>query len=346
MKSILIIQDMLSHYRKEVYNRLASQYKITILHSGKSTITESDLYSEIIVSTKKIGMFKWQKGVDKAIKSGEYDVVIAMFDLHWLTSLLAIRYRKNVKFIWWGHRYEHNQVENTLKNKVKHKLIKLSSAVLLYNDSQVEVMLNYGIPKEKIFIAENTIFVDNLEDLSGFEKSSFLFIGRTQKYKRVDLLIKQFAKIIHRIPDYITVDIVGEGPENIRLKQLAKELNVSERVKFHGKINDSQKLKELYKKAIAYVSPDAVGLGAQHSFAYGTPVVTTSEGYKGAEYEKLENNINSILFKNEEEFREGLIRLITDTEFRVRLGRNAYKLYSTKLTIDNMVQGFIDAIES
>ncbi len=342
MKSILILQNTILHYRKALYNELSKYYNVTVLHSGKKSVTKDDSYNEIITPVKKIGIFTFQKGVITEIRSDKYDVVISMFDLHWVKNIWSIIYRKKAKIIWWGHRYGNNQI----LNKIKTKLILFSDGVILYNDSQLKQMLQLGIPENKIFIAENTIFVGNSENLSGLKKSSLLYVGRAQKRKRVDLLITTFASILKDIPSFVTIDIVGIGEENAYLKRLAQKLRVEDRVIFHGEVNDSRQLKELYKKAFAYVSPDAVGLGAQHSFAYGTPVVTTSVGYKGAEYEKLEDTINSLLFKNEEEFKEIIIKIITDNDFRKKIGHNAYQLYSSKLTMQNMAQGFIDAIEN
>lgn len=121
-------------------------------------------------------------------------------------------------------------------------------------------------------------------------------------------------------------------------------LYIAHWVNFRGNINDHNVLKKYFKRAFAYVSPDAIGLGAQHSFAYGVPVITTSSGFQGAEYHNLEHDINCLLFKEPEDLELILLQLIKDRELVKRLGTNAYQKYKTKLSIDCIIKGFKDAI--
>jgi glycosyltransferase involved in cell wall biosynthesis len=341
MKNVLILQNEIMAYRKAIYNTLTKRFNLTIIHSGKISKKNTDSYHEIIVPKSKIGSFILQKNVFTEIKQGNYDVIIAMFDLHWIKNILLLFFLCKTPVIFWGHRYGKNAIINSIRNS----LLKKSGAAILYNDSEIVKMVQSGIARNKIFVAENTIHVENYEDCSQYPKSSFLYVGRAQKRKKVDELIRAFAQIIDEIPDHITIDIVGEGEENESLKVLAGKLKVKERVIFHGSITDNNRLKELFKKAFAYVSPDAIGLGAQHSFAYGVPVITIANGFKGAEFDKLNHNENAILYNSHNELKDILLKLISNVEFRKRLGKNAYNLYKNKLTIDNMAQGFIDAIE-
>lgn len=342
MKKVLIIQNKILHYRKALYNKLSDHYHLTVLHSGNPSISQEDKYLEIIKPKIKIGAFYFQKGIRNEIKKNKYDVVIAMFDLRWINNIVLNLTGCGPRFIYWGHRYSKRKFINSVRNY----LIKKTDAVILYNDSEVSKIKKAGINKSKIFIAENTIYVSNSEDLSTKEKNMFLFVGRAQKRKRVDLLLKSFVNIKDEIPENVNIGIVGEGEENLNLKKLALDIGIADRVIFYGRITDDECLKKLFSKSYAYVSPDAIGLGAQHSFAYGVPVVTASNGYKGAEFDNLENNVNSKLFQNQNELENILIQFIKEPTLTQRLGTNAFKLYSKKLTINNMAQGFVKAIES
>jgi len=341
MKNVLILQNEIMAYRKAIYNTLAKKYNLTILHSGKISKTNTDDYHEIIVPKSNIGPLIRQKDLFHEIKNGNYDLIIAMFDLHWIKNILLLFRIQKIPIIYWGHRYGKNAILNSIRNF----LLKKCDAAILYNGSEIEKMVQSGIARNKIFIAENTIHVENHEDCSNYPKSSFLYVGRAQKRKKVDELIRAFSQIIDEIPSHITIDIVGEGEENNFLKELAGKLNIKERVVFHGGITDNKRLKEIFKKAFAYVSPDAIGLGAQHSFAYGVPVITIANGFKGAEFDKLNHNVNAILYNSHNELKDILLKLIGNVVLRQRLGKNAYNLYKNKLTIYNMAQGFIDAID-
>jgi len=341
-KKVLILQNKILHYRKPLYNELSKHYDVTILHSGDKSAGVNDDYKEIITPVKKVGPFFLQSGVLKAVRSGGYDVVIAMFDIHWVANIIAIFLRPNSRFLYWGHRYS----KNHLANKLRDLLMRLSDGIILYTDNEIGKMVSRGIPKSKIFVAPNTIHVPNSSDGSGAYKDSFLYVGRLQKRKKVDLLIQAFSEILNHIPKNIKINIVGSGQENDTLKKLAEHLGISERVAFHGEIFDSERLKPLFHSAYAYVSPGSVGLGVLHSFAYGTPVVTNCLEKHGPEFNNILNNKNALLYKTYDEFKEILVELCNNKNLSRRLGKNAYKLYSQDRTMKKMVQGFRNAIEN
>lgn len=341
MKNILILQNEIMQYRKALYNKLSELYNITVFHSGHKSVDDVDLYRENLTKVFKIGPFHFQKGVISEIRKGEYDVIIAMFDLRWVTNILALLLNSEKRFIYWGHRYSRYRFVNHLRNY----LMKRSDAIILYNNEEVNRIIESGLEPDKIFIAENTIYVENHEDLSNEPKSSFLYVGRLQQRKKLDELLYAFADIMDEIAIEITIDIVGDGEESSHLRKLSDEIGLGERIIFHGTIIQPEKLKSVFAKAYAYVSPDAVGLGVQHSFAYGVPVITTFDGFKGAEYQNLHNQENSILFSGKEGLKRSLINICTNQDLRKRLGQNAYELYSKRMTMEIMAQGFIDAIE-
>jgi glycosyltransferase involved in cell wall biosynthesis len=68
---------------------------------------------------------------------------------------------------------------------------------------------------------------------------SVLFIGRLDSYKRVDWLLQALADV----PQPWRLDVVGDGPKHASLQTFARELfGASERVQFHGRLNEAAKL--------------------------------------------------------------------------------------------------------
>jgi len=341
MKKILIIQNTILHYRKPVYNELSKYYNVTVLHSGSRSVDKCDTYKEIITPVRKLGSFFLQAGVLKAVRSGKYDVVVAMFDVHWVNNIIALFFKSKIRFFYWGHRYS----KNFLINKLRGLLMRISDGIILYTDGEISKIISGGVPKFKIFVAPNTIDVLNFSDGSGAYKDCFIFTGRAQKRKKVDLLIRAFSEILDRIPNNTKINIVGSGQENDNLKTIAEHLGVSDNVVFHGEIVDNKKLKPLFHSAYAYVSPGPVGLGVLHSFAYGIPVVTAWAGKHGPEFDNLSDHKNALLYKTYDELKEILVTLCNDKNIPKRLGRNAYELYAQERTIEKMVKGFREAIE-
>lgn len=339
-EKLLIIQNIIPHYRKPVYNELSKYYSVTVMHSGRKSQTMKDSYTEIIVPSKRFGPFVFQYGVLNEIQNENYQAVIVMFDIRWIANVFAV-FCKRSRFLYWGHRYS----RNILTNKIRDVLMKKADGVILYSHGEIKKIVSNGLPRYKIFVANNTLHVKNHYDGSCFNKDSLLFVGRAQKRKKIELLLNVFSEITERIPENIVVNIVGSGVENDNLKIFSERLGIADRVIFHGEIVDPEKLRPIFHRAYAYVSPGPVGLGVLHSFAYGIPVVTCCYGKHGPEYEILSSGYNSIIYQKDEELKAILISLCNDEKISQKLGKNAYNYYSKCSTLENMVNGFVDAIK-
>ena len=223
-------------------------------------------------------------------------------------------------------------------------LIKKASGVILYNDEEQKKMIRRGIHKNKIFIADNTMLVENHQNTSSFDKNSIIFVGRLQQRKGIDVLIRSFHKIIDKMKDNIIINVIGIGDEEKKLKSLTNDLGLENRIKFPGKITQSEKLKSYFEKAFAYVSPNHVGLGVLHSFSYGVPVLTSSIKPHAQEFYNLIDGENCLLHNSDFELGNNILKICNNKNLSHKLGTNAYKLYSEVKTFDNFTKGFLDAI--
>ena len=80
-----------------------------------------------------------------------------------------------------------------------------------------------------------------------------LFIGRLDSYKRVDWLLRALADLTSQW----RLDVVGDGPKRSSLETLAQELfGVSERVQFHGRLNEAAKLQCLAEADVLVLPSD------------------------------------------------------------------------------------------
>jgi glycosyltransferase involved in cell wall biosynthesis len=113
--------------------------------------------------------------------------------------------------------------------------------------------------------------------LTGLEPTArepFLFtVSRLDSTKRLDLLLRGIA--LTKEP-FRTV-IAGDGPQRTELQSLCKELGLSDRVEFTGRISDDEVV-DLYNRCQAvYYGPidEDFGLVTVEAFSAGKPVVTT-----------------------------------------------------------------------
>ena len=190
MKTVLILQNSIPHYRLPLYQYLASFYRITIIHSGSRVPDDRLLCAQRIVEPFKVGPFWMQRGVLREVVSSYYDAVVVMLDLHWLSNLVSIVLpHKAGRLLVWGHLSGRHE----LANRIRRALVHLSDGMILYTSFEAQRLRESGVPGGKIFVAENTVEVPNHCDGSSCKKDSFIYVGRTQRRKRLDLLLRAFA---------------------------------------------------------------------------------------------------------------------------------------------------------
>mgnify|MGYP001764809496 CR=1 FL=1 len=106
------------------------------------------------------------------------------------------------------------------------------------------------------------------------ERPTFAYLGRLKRYKGVDLVIRAFAQLGR---DDAVLEIAGAGDFRPRLEQLARSLDLGERVRFLGFVSETEKLALLRRAwAVALASPkEGWGLTNVEAEACGTPVVAS-----------------------------------------------------------------------
>ena len=122
----------------------------------------------------------------------------------------------------------------------------------------------YGREAEVIYPPVDTEFFTP----GGERGDEFLFVGRLVSYKRVDLVVRAFEGLPHRLL------VVGEGHLAERLKATAPS-----NVRFLANVDDAA-LRDLYRSARALVYPadEDFGIVMAEAQACGTPVVALAAG--------------------------------------------------------------------
>lgn len=114
--------------------------------------------------------------------------------------------------------------------------------------------------------------------------ATVLFVGRLVERKGVAYLIEALGQLQNQRREQLVV--VGEGPERPRLELRARELGLSDRVVFRGRISDAE-LRRAYETADVFVLPsvldsrgDTEGLGVVllEAMNYGVPVIASNIG--------------------------------------------------------------------
>lgn len=125
-------------------------------------------------------------------------------------------------------------------------------------------------------IAPMPVATERFEPGGSREASRFLFAGRLNRQKGLDHLLRAFAAMSRPA----MLDVVGEGNLAADLKLLASQLGISDRIAWHGQLNQTQLLR-LYQAATAVVVPsidEGLGLVAAEALLCETPVIAFRSG--------------------------------------------------------------------
>ncbi|MDP2594272.1 MAG: glycosyltransferase [bacterium] len=159
------------------------------------------------------------------------------------------------------------------------------------------------------------------------EKPTLLFVGRLDKEKNVDVVLRAIAKIKDTVDIHFT--IAGHGAESARLKKLAQKLDIENNVTFLGFVPDTL-LPSLYAAADCFVNAGIAELQcivAMEAMATGLPVV----GARAVALpELIHHGENGFLFEpsNSAELAEQLVKMFGDPALRERMGNKSLEIIS------------------
>jgi len=269
-----------------------------------------------------------------------------------LLTIFAIKISR-AKLILWTIPFEEEKIK-TFKKFVKKLLFSFVDAFLLYTESGIPIIESYGINKNKIFVACNSIDTDKIfeikqlilseNSLIAINEHKIIFIGRLVPWKKIDFLIKALALVKKQLPD-VELLIIGDGRERPELEKLARDLKILDSVHFLGSIRDDRvKAKYLLSSAV-FVLPGMGGLSINEAMCYGLPIVCCEAD--GTEKQLVFDSFNGYIFRENDinDLAEKILKIITDRELREKMSKNSLKIIQDKVNINTMISGFKQAIE-
>ncbi|MAG37577.1 MAG: glycosyl transferase family 1 [Dehalococcoidia bacterium] len=109
------------------------------------------------------------------------------------------------------------------------------------------------------------------------ERPTILCLGRVRRYKQLDVLLRALHRLAVDMSD-VQLWIAGDGRDLPRLRRLAIDLGLGDRVTFFGRVSESDKI-ELLRRATLLAQPSSKegwGLTVLEANACGTPAVASA----------------------------------------------------------------------
>jgi len=218
---------------------------------------------------------------------------------------------------------------------------------ILLSESLKKKIENHIGKNDKLRVVYNPCpIITNTEQ---YEKQNhILFSGTLYDGKGYKDLIRAFAKIAHKFPDWKIV-LAGNG-EIEQARALAEEVGILKQVELLGWVSGEVKHKAFCEaKALCLPSyAEGFPMAVLDAWAYGLPVITTPVG---GIPDVAEDGKNMLLFKpgNIDTLSEKLDLMIKDDELRVKLSEESMKMAKGKFnlkTITAQVAGIYDELMS
>lgn len=174
----------------------------------------------------------------------------------------------------------------------------LAAANIAVSRHTARRLLDMGVRRERVLVVPNAIDLARVDAVAPRdEPTDIVFVGRLIAHKRVDRLIAAVARLRRRVPG-VRCTIVGSGPEERRLRALARGLGVGDHVEFTGPLQDEADLVAVMKSARLFVSAserEGFGIAALEAMAARLPVVTIAAPMNALAGDLVEHGRNGLV---------------------------------------------------
>jgi colanic acid/amylovoran biosynthesis glycosyltransferase len=211
--------------------------------------------------------------------------------------------------------------------------------VLVRSDSLRRAVIDLGCDERKIEIQRTGIPLEEFPFLersfppdSGGGEWRFVQAGRLIEKKGLPVTLRTFAVFLLQHPN-AKLKIAGEGPLLGQLQNLARELNIDDRVSFTGFISQEQ-LREIYCASHIFLHPSQTGHDGNQegipnsmleAMASGLPVFATQHG---GIPEAIENGVSGVLVPecDYQKLAAALLDAAKEPGFLSRIARNGAEI--------------------
>ena len=210
----------------------------------------------------------------------EHDLVVAsVFPYFPVVSAAAVASEFDLPLVttwhecWQSYWWEYLGVAGAAGIAVERVVASLPQYPIAVSTLTADRLASIGPSRDRITVVGNGIDVDRIQSIDpvadGFD---VLFVGRLVDAKNVDTLLRAIASLDRSV----SVGIIGDGPERVRLERLTDRLDIADSISFLGFVDDYDTVLAHMRGAAVFVSPstrEGFGLTALEAMAAGCTVV-------------------------------------------------------------------------
>lgn len=170
-----------------------------------------------------------------------------------------------------------------------------------------------------------------------------VYVGRLDRQKRVDWLIRRMPDLFTRLPNHYLL-LVGQGPEQRRLQRTAREVGITNSVRFAGWRSDIPQVLGAADLLLLTSAWEGMPNVVLEAMAAGKPVVAThAEGMAEILGPLSEAPARQLVDRNDADaFVESVVRLASDASLSQEVGLANRTRVEREFTMERMVDRYCD----
>ena len=271
-------------------------------------------------------------------------------DYAWEQSVQRFGVKENLDaFVSGKHRYG---LRIRIFQFLQSFIARRAEAIIVPSEYLKRVVLTWGVESSRIRVVYSAFIPEEIpeskEELGAFmdmPEVALVTSARLVQWKGVGTLVELMPELQKEFSG-IGLVVVGDGPERVRLEQVAKDANVSDIVRFMGDVPHETALKYLKSADVFVLNTGYEGLSYTllEAMAQGAPIVTTAVG---GNPELIESGRDGILvqYDNKTELLAAIRGILTGSIDGAGLARAA-KEKVHNFSQERMVDGTIAVLES
>lgn len=369
--SIKMLKTALEKMHHEVFIVTANLDNNKFIYDDKNRMIYLPGIKTGIYETKLTGIYS--KKAMKIIKNWHLDVIHSQteFGIGYFSRIVAKKlnlpivhtyhtlYEDYVHYVTHGH---FNNLAKKLAIKItKYYCEKKCDELIVPTDKIKDLFINKYNISQPINVIPTGIDIDKFK-LTPNIKKEIVSIKKKYKIKDTDFIIgsvgriapeKSFDKLLYNIKEMIKVNtnikvmLVGGGPDLDNLKELTQKLHLEDYVIFTDKVNYDlvPAYFNTFNVIVSFSKTETQGLTIIEGLAASKPTICIEDDSFKA---MIEPNYNGYLFKNDNEFKDYIFKLMNDKKLYKDMSTNArnstYK-YSKEVFASEVLKVYHKAIE-
>jgi len=265
------------------------------------------------------------------------DVLVSLYAApSFLVGWAIARLRGTKTAFWCEVTWDKWVQRRTWKEWLKRKVFSSAPTTIGAGEDGRAYAMRYGVPAHSALSLSHVIDVnhfasgrsktwverDQIRTQLGLKSTTFIYVGRLWWGKGIGYLLEAFGEVQRRAEGEVSLLIVGDGPEEIRLRQICQERGFRN-VVFAG-FHQKPELPRYYAVSDVFVFPtlgDPYGLVVDEAMACSLPVISTSAA--GEIHDRVEDGVNGYIVPPEDSavLAERMLRLVRDPKLREQMGK-------------------------